>query len=62
MAKVKPRYHVCGCSVYWFPHRSGSGLCGNPEAATERYLGPGNPDVNDAIEPEGDVDLSFDVG
>jgi hypothetical protein len=37
-------------------------LCGNPEAAAERYLGPENPNADDALEPEGDVDLSFDVG
>lgn len=59
-AKVLPRYRVCVCGVYWFPHRTGSGLCGNPEKAFERYMGP--CEEHDAVEPEGEVDLSFDVG
>ena len=40
MAKMKPRYHVCFCDAYWFPHRSGSGLCGDPEKQCARYFGP----------------------
>lgn len=59
-AKVLPRYRVCACGVYHFPHRAGSGLCGNPEKAFDRYMGP--CEAHDALEPEGDVDLSFDVG
>ncbi len=29
--KATSKYHVCNCPAYFFPHRSGSGLCGHPE-------------------------------
>ncbi len=28
----KAKYGVCGCGAYHFPHRRGSGQCGNPYA------------------------------
>lgn len=28
---------LCGCSVYGFPHRPGSGLCPAPEVESLRY-------------------------
>lgn len=30
-AKHLPKYKICECGIYHFPHRAGSGLCGNPE-------------------------------
>ncbi len=29
MRKTNPKRKVCGCDAYHFPHRKGSGRCGN---------------------------------
>jgi hypothetical protein len=31
MRKVQPQRRPCHCDAYLFPHRHGSGVCGNPE-------------------------------
>lgn len=32
MRRVRDDRRVCGCGAYHFPHRHGSGQCGNPYA------------------------------
>jgi hypothetical protein len=32
MRRVKEDRRACGCAAYHFPHRRGSGQCGNPYA------------------------------
>lgn len=40
MRATHPRRSVCNCPAYWFPHRVGSGRCGNHEAMDRFVHGP----------------------
>jgi hypothetical protein len=51
MRKVQPQRQVCECGAYPFPHRKGSGGCGDPLKAERFYFG-GNEDYRAELEAE----------
>lgn len=44
MRRVQPQRQMCDCGAYHFPHRRGSGACGDPMKA-ERYYFKGDPQL-----------------
>lgn len=40
MRKTNPKRKPCGCDAYHFPHRAGSGRCGNLEKQWAHIYGP----------------------
>lgn len=39
-AKVERPLPPCDCPAYKFPHRQGSGICGDPDAFAAKVYGP----------------------
>jgi hypothetical protein len=49
MREKKANQAKCSCGAYHYPHRKGSGLCGNPERMWALAYGPNLEEEEDVV-------------